>query len=71
MYIDGSFKMKCTKSLDEMIDRKDKSHVIGFQTLGNGNIKNIKTCLTSQVEFVINIYQMLLQKEKVKELCRK
>lgn len=68
-YTNGVFKIKCTKPLDEMIDRKDKSHVIGFSPLGNGKYtKNIKTGLTFQDEFVINVYQKLLQKEKVKGL---
>ena len=68
-YMDGTFKIKCTKPLDEIIDRGDKSHVIGFSPLGNGKYtKNIKTGLTFQDDFVINVYQKLLKKEKVREL---
>ena len=71
-YIDDIFKIKCIKPLDEMINRKDKSHVIVFTPLGNGKYtKNIKTGLTFQDEFVINVYQKLLQKEKVRELHKK
>ena len=71
-YIDGIVKIKCTKPLDEMIDRKDKSHVIGFSPLGNGKYtKNIETGLTLQDDFVIMVYQELLKREKVKELHRK
>ena len=68
-YMDDNFKIKCTKPLDEIIDRGDKSHVIGFSPLGNGKYtKNIKTGLTFQDDFVINVYQKLLKKEKVREL---
>ena len=71
-YIDGIFKIKCTKPLDEMIDRKDKSHVIGFSPLGNGRYtKNVKSGMTLQDDFVIGVYQELLKKEKAKELHRK
>ena len=71
-YIDGIVKIKCTKTLDEMIDRKDKSHVIGFSPLGNGKYtKNVKSGMTLQDDFVIGVYQELLKKGKVKELHRK
>lgn len=71
-YIDDIFKIKCIKPLDEMINRNDKSHVIVFTPLSNGKYtKNIKTGLTFQDEFVINVYQKLLQKEKVRELHKK
>ena len=71
-FIDGIFKIKCTKLLDKMINRKYKSHVIAFSPLGNGKYtRNIKTGSTLQDEFVINVYQKLLQREKVKELHRK
>ena len=71
-YIDGIFKIKCTKPIDEMINRKDKSHVIGFSPLGNGKYaKNIESGLTLQDDFVINVYQELLKKKKVKELHKK
>ena len=71
-YIDSCFKIKCIKPLDEIIDRKDKLHVIVFSPMGNGKYaRNINTGLTLQDNFVINIYQKLLQKEKVKELHKK
>ena len=68
-YIDGVFKLKCTKPLDNIIDRKEKSHVIAFSPLGNGKYtKNIESGLTLQDDFVIMVYQELLKREKVKEL---
>ena len=71
-YIDGDFKLKCTKPLDNMIDRKEKSHVIAFSPLGNGKYtKNIESGLTLQDDFLIMVYQELLKREKVKELRRK
>lgn len=70
-YVDDTFKLKCTKPLDNMIDRNDKSHVITFSPLGNGKYtKNIESGLTLQDDFVIMVYQELLKKEKVKELHR-
>ena len=67
-YIDGVFKLKCTKPLDEIIDRKEKSHVIVFSPLGNGrHAKNIDG-LTLQDDFVIMVYQELFKKNKTKEL---
>ena len=71
-YIDGVFKLKCTKPLDEIINRKNKTHVIAFSPLGNGEYaKNVKTGLTLQDEFVLNVYKKLLTKEKVRELQMK
>jgi len=71
-YIDGVFKLKCTKPLDNMIDRKEKSHVIAFSPLGNGKCtKNIESGLTLQDDFVIMVYQELLKREKIKQLHRK
>ena len=71
-FVDGIFKLKCTKPLDDIIDRGTKSHVIGFSPLGNGKYtKNIASGLTLQDDFVIMVYQELLKKEKVKELHRK
>lgn len=68
-YVDGVFKLKCIKPLDEIIDRKNKSHVIGFSPAGNGKYtRNVKTRLTLQDDFVINVYHELLKREKVKEL---
>jgi len=70
-FVNGVFKLKCTKPLDRMIDRKEKSHVICFSPLGNGKYtKNIESGLTLQDDFIIMVYQELLKKEKVKELHR-
>lgn len=70
-YIDGIFKLKCTKPLDNIIDRKEKTHVITFSPLGNGKYtKNIDSGLTFQDDFIKMIYQELLKKGKVKELRR-
>ena len=64
--------LKCTKPLDDIIDRGTKSHVIGFSPLGNGKYtKNIESGLTLQDDFVIMVYQKLLKREKIKELRRK
>ena len=71
-YLDGGFKLKCTKPLDNMIDRAESSHVIAFSPLGNGKYtKNIESGLTLQDDFVIMVYQELLKRDKVKELHRK
>ena len=68
-YVNGVYKMKCTKPLDEIIDRKNKSHVIVFSPLGNGRYaKNIETGLTLQDDFVQQVYQKLLKNEKVRKL---
>ena len=67
--LDGVFKIYATKPLDTIIDRRNKSHIIAFSPLGNGkNAQNTKTGLTLQDEFVILVYQKLLQKEKIKKL---
>ena len=68
-FIDGVYKLKCTKPLDEIIDRKNKSYVIGFSPLGNGRYaKNIETGLTLQDDFVLQVYQKLLKNEKIRKL---
>ena len=68
-YEDGVFRIKCIKPLDEIIDRKNKSHVIGFSPLGNGRYaKNIETGLTLQDDFIKQVYQKLLKKEKERRL---
>ena len=55
-----------------MIDRALSSHVIAFSPLGNGKYtKNIESDLTLQDDFVMMVYQELLNREKVKELHRK
>lgn len=68
-FINDVFKLKCTKPLDDMIDRGTKSHVIGFSPLGNGKYaKNIKSGLTLQDDIVQKVYQNLLGNDKVKKL---
>ena len=68
-YIDNVFKVGCRKPLDDIIDRKIKSHLICFSPSGNGQFAmNIETGLTLQDDFVLNVYQKLIIKEKVKEL---
>lgn len=70
-YVDGVFKLKCKKPLDEIIDRKNKLHVIGFSPCGNGRYaRNIKTGLTLQDDFVQQVYQKLLKNEKVRRLYK-
>ena len=71
-YLDDIFTLKCTKPLDQIIERKNRSHVIAFSPLGNGKYtRNIESGLTLQDDFVTMVYQKLLGKEKVKELLRK
>lgn len=63
---DNCFKIWCTKKLDEMIDRPYKTYAICFSPAGNGKYsKNLATGLTLQDDFVIYIYQPLLNKNKV------
>lgn len=59
------FKIYCLKKIDEIIDRKNKTYAICFSPLGNGQYsKNLKTGLTFQDDFIISIYEPLLQKNK-------
>ena len=63
---DNCFKIWCTKKLDEIIDRPYKTYGICFSPAGNGKYsKNLATGLTLQDDFVIYIYQPLLNKNKV------
>ena len=72
IYENNTIKLKCIKPLDEIIERETKSHVIGFSPLGNGKYtKNVKTGMTLQDDFVINVYQELIKKKKIKELHKK
>lgn len=62
----NEFKIWCTKKLDEIIDRPHKSYGICFSPLGNGKYsKNLNTGLTLQDDFLILVYQPLLNKTKV------
>ena len=66
-YVEDTYKLKCTKPLDDKMKRGTKSHVIGFSPLGNGKYaKNIQSGLTLQDDFVQMVYQKLLKKEKMK-----
>ena len=59
---DNVIKLKCTKPLYEKLDIKNKSHIIGFSPMGNGKYtKNVKTNMTLQDDFIINVYQKLLK----------
>ena len=72
VYENNLIKLKCIKPLDVIINREDKSHVIGFSPSGNGKYtKNKNTGLTLQDDFVIKVYQELLKKEKVKRKSHK
>ena len=62
---DSCFIIKCTKKLDEIIDRPHKTYGICFSPAGNGKYsKNLNTGLTLQDDFVTCIYQPLLNKNK-------
>lgn len=64
----GSFDIWCTKELDNMIDRADKSHCICFSPCGNGIYnKNLNTGSTLQSDFVTHIYQPLMFRAKQKQ----
>ena len=63
---ESSFKVWCTKKLDELINRNSKTYGICFSPAGNGKYsRNISTGLTLQDDFVTHIYQPLLNKNKV------
>ena len=66
--VDDAFQLRCTKPLDDKINRVTKSHVIGFSPLGNGKYaRNIKSGLSLQDDFVQLVYQNLLKNNKVKK----
>jgi hypothetical protein len=63
---DACFEIRCTKKLDEIIDRSHKTHGICFSPLGNGKYsQNLQTGLTLQDDFITCIYQPLLNINKV------
>ena len=63
-----SFKIYPTKPLDKMIDRQAKYHLITFSPAGNGKYAlNNNTGTTLQDDMVINVYQRMLEKQKIKE----
>ena len=68
-YNGDCFKLWCVKPLDEIINRKQKSHCICFSPLSNGKyVKNISSGLTLQDDFVMMVYQKLLEQEKIRKL---
>ncbi len=57
---DEIFKIWCEKPLDEIIERSNKTYVIGFSPLGNGRYsKNIDTNTTLQDDIVRLVYYPL------------
>jgi len=65
---DNYFNVWCIKKLYERINKKEKTHCIGFSPLMNGVFsRNINTGLTLQDDFSTMIYQPLL-KNKTKVL---
>ena len=70
-FANDAFNLKCTKPLDNIIDRGTKSHVIVFSPLGNGKYaRNNKSGLTLQDDFVQMVYQNLLKNDRLKKLHR-
>ena len=60
------FKIWCTKKLDEIINRPNKSQMICFSPAGNGKYsKNVDTGSTLQDDFVTYIYQPLLNRSDI------
>ena len=64
--VNDEFQVFCTKTLDDIINRKNENHTICFSTAGNGkHAININTGTTLQDDIVINIYQYLLSNNKL------
>lgn len=62
----SGFDIWCTKKIDEMIKRKNKTYVVSFSPLGNGKYsRNLNNGLTLQDDFVSCVYHPLLEKNKV------
>ena len=65
--VDDTFKLKCTKPLYDIIDRKNKTHMICFSPGGNGNGSlNLKTNSTFQTDVVTMLYYPLIKESKRK-----
>ena len=63
---DDSYEITCSKKLDELINRVNKSYCISFSPAGNGKFsRNTNTGLTLQDDFVLMVYRPLLEKNKV------
>ena len=59
---DNYFNVWCNKKLYERINKKEKTHCIGFSPLMNGVFsRNINTALTLQDDFSTLIYQPLIK----------
>lgn len=56
----------CKKPLDEIMGRKRKNYVIVFSPAGNGRYALNSNGSTLQDDFIINVYQALLSKNKIK-----
>ena len=66
-YIDNTFKVWCTKPLDEVIDREQKFHCICFSPCGNGKYaKNNSNGLMLQDDFIFEAFvaEAIIQKLK-------
>ena len=60
-----SYKIYCSKKLDEIFNRTNKSYCICFSPCGNGKYaKNVNTGYTLQDDFVVLVYQALLNRSK-------
>lgn len=63
---EDSYVLSCSKKLDEVINRANKSYCIAFSPAGNGKFsRNIETGLTLQDDFVLMIYRPLFEKNKI------
>lgn len=60
---ENCFNIRCTKKLDEIIDRPSKTYGICFSPAGNGKYsQNVNAGSTLQDDFITQIYQPLLNK---------
>ena len=63
---DDSFVVWCCKKLDDIFERKHKTYCISFSPCGNGKFtKNIVNGLSLQDDFVMMVYNPLLERNKV------
>ena len=66
---DKAFTIKCTKPLDSILTRKKKDHYIAFSPCGNGkHAININTGSSLQDDFVVTVYQKLLDDDRCRTL---
>ena len=65
---DSYFEIRCTKKLDKIIDRINKTYGICFSPAGNGKYsKNKINGYTLQDDFITTIYQPLLNNKVLKK----